>query len=91
MALRTRIRGVALSEVCPCARYYELQAECRILLDGPALRSTALITYANWLLANNNITFVTNTLWPVIELDLDYVATHWNQTTYVSPQMVYLT
>jgi glucoamylase len=50
--------------------------------DGPALRSTALITYANWLLANDNITFVTNTLWPVIELDLDYVVTYWNQSTF---------
>ncbi|KAH9989729.1 glucoamylase [Russula compacta] len=50
--------------------------------DGPALRSTTLITYANWLLANNNITFVTNTLWPVIQLDLDYVATNWNQSTF---------
>ncbi|KAI0270013.1 glucoamylase [Gloeopeniophorella convolvens] len=50
--------------------------------DGPALRSTALITYANWLLDNNNSTFVSNTLWPVIKLDLDYVATFWNQTTF---------
>jgi hypothetical protein len=85
MVVRSRVPGVALSGVCPCTRYHELQAECRVLLDGPALRSTALITYANWLLANDNITFVTNTLWPVIELDLDYVVTYWNQSTYVSP------
>ena len=91
MAAPSRVRGVALSEVCPCTRYYELQAECQILLDGPALRSTALITYANWLLANDNITFVIDSLWPVIELDLDYVVTHWNQTTYVSLQMTHLT
>ncbi|KAH9080399.1 glucoamylase [Lactarius deliciosus] len=50
--------------------------------DGPALRSTALITYANWLLSNGNSTFVTNTLWPVIKLDLDYVSTYWNQSTF---------
>jgi len=50
--------------------------------DGPALRSTALITYANWLLADGNITFVTHTLWPIIQLDLDYVATWWNQSTF---------
>jgi len=50
--------------------------------DGPALRSTAIITYANWLLADNNISYVTNTLWPIIQLDLDYVAMWWNHTTF---------
>ncbi len=52
-----------------------------ILPDGPALRATALITYANWLVANSNKTFVTTTLWPIIKLDLDYVMNLWNQTT----------
>ncbi|ETW81510.1 glycoside hydrolase family 15 protein [Heterobasidion irregulare TC 32-1] len=50
--------------------------------DGPALRSTALIAYANWLLDNSNTTFVTNTLWPVIKLDVDYVANNWNQSGF---------
>ncbi|PAV20912.1 glucoamylase [Pyrrhoderma noxium] len=50
--------------------------------DGPALRATAFITYANWLLANDNTTFVSNTLWPIIKLDLDYVSQNWNQTTF---------
>ncbi|KAH9889962.1 glucoamylase [Cubamyces lactineus] len=50
--------------------------------DGPALRATAIITYANWLLDNNNSTYVTNTLWPIIKLDLDYVANNWNQSTF---------
>jgi len=50
--------------------------------DGPALRSTAMITYANWLLAHHNISYVTRTLWPIIRLDLDYVATWWNHTTF---------
>ena len=49
--------------------------------DGPALRATAIITYANWLLDNNNSTYVVNTLWPIIKLDLDYVASNWNQST----------
>ena len=52
------------------------------ILDGPALRSTAIIAYANWLIANSNTTFVTNTLWPIIKLDLDYVSTFWNQSRY---------
>jgi glucoamylase len=49
--------------------------------DGPALRSITLITYANWLLDNGNKSYVTNTLWPIIKLDLDYVAANWNQST----------
>lgn len=48
--------------------------------DGPALRATAIITYANWLLDNSNSTYVTQTLWPIIKLDLDYVQNNWNQT-----------
>ncbi|TFY76736.1 hypothetical protein EWM64_g7278, partial [Hericium alpestre] len=48
--------------------------------DGPALRATAMITYANWLLDNKNAT--AETLWPIIELDLNYVAADWNQTTF---------
>ncbi|OCB88871.1 glucoamylase [Sanghuangporus baumii] len=52
--------------------------------DGPALRATAIINYANYLLTNDNSTHVTNTLWPVLKLDLDYVAQNWNQTTHVS-------
>jgi len=54
------------------------------LLDGPALRSTALITYANWLLVQGNRSFVEDTMWPVIQRDLDYVATEWNQSTSVN-------
>ncbi|CAL1712389.1 unnamed protein product [Somion occarium] len=50
--------------------------------DGPALRSTAIISYANWLRANGNSSFVANTLWPIIKLDLDYVASNWNQSTF---------
>jgi glucoamylase len=50
--------------------------------DGPALRSTAVITYANWLLADHNTSYVANTLWPIIQLDLDYVAAWWNHTTF---------
>ncbi|KII83020.1 carbohydrate-binding module family 20 protein [Plicaturopsis crispa FD-325 SS-3] len=50
--------------------------------DGPALRSTALITYANWLLDNNNSSFVSKTLWPIIKLDLDYVHDKWNSTSF---------
>ncbi|KAH0831981.1 glycoside hydrolase family 15 protein [Lanmaoa asiatica] len=50
--------------------------------DGPALRSIAIITYANWLVAHANSSYVTDTLWPLIQLDLDYVANNWNQSTF---------
>ncbi|KAH7876779.1 glucoamylase [Lentinula edodes] len=50
--------------------------------DGPALRSNALITWANYLLTEDNTTYVTNTLWPIIQNDLNYVAENWNQSTY---------
>lgn len=50
--------------------------------DGPALRSTALITYANWLIAQSNSTHVVQKLWPVIKLDLDYVANKWNSSGF---------
>ncbi|KAJ4483733.1 glucoamylase [Lentinula aciculospora] len=57
--------------------------------DGPALRSTALITWANYLLSEGNMTYVTNTLWPIIETDLNYVASDWNQSTYDLWEEVY--
>ncbi|KAJ7143544.1 glucoamylase, partial [Mycena crocata] len=50
--------------------------------DGPALRATAMIEYANWLLKNTSVSNVVTNLWPIIKLDLDYVAADWNQTTF---------
>ena len=39
--------------------------------------------YANWLIVNGNTTWVTQNLWPVLKLDLDYVQNNWNRSTYV--------
>ncbi|KAJ7780726.1 glucoamylase [Mycena maculata] len=50
--------------------------------DGPALRATAMIEYANWLIKNTSVSNVVSNLWPIIQLDLDYVAADWNQTTF---------
>ncbi|KIK68980.1 carbohydrate-binding module family 20 protein [Collybiopsis luxurians FD-317 M1] len=50
--------------------------------DGPALRATALITWANYLLSEGNTSYVTDTLWPIISNDLNYVAQNWNQSTF---------
>ncbi|KAF2743043.1 carbohydrate-binding module family 20 protein [Sporormia fimetaria CBS 119925] len=50
--------------------------------DGPPLRATALILYANWLIANGGRTQALNTVWPVISKDLAYTAKYWNQTGF---------
>ncbi|KAF8906144.1 glucoamylase [Mucidula mucida] len=50
--------------------------------DGPALRATAMITYSNWLLSQGNTSYVSDTLWPILQLDLDYVANSWNSTGF---------
>ncbi|KAJ7451616.1 glucoamylase [Mycena latifolia] len=54
----------------------------RLQRDGPALRATAMIAYANWLLKNTTESNVVTNLWPTIKLDLDYVAANWNQTEF---------
>ncbi|CAK5276164.1 unnamed protein product [Mycena citricolor] len=58
------------------------QTPSRPQRDGPALRATSIIEYANWVLKNTSASNVLSTLWPIIKLDLDYVAADWNQTTF---------
>ena len=55
-------------------------------VDGPALRASAMIQYAEWLLNNGNSTYVERLLWPAIQLDLDYVATYWRESTSANPR-----
>lgn len=52
------------------------------LLDGPALRAITLMLYADWLIADSNMSFVNSDIWPVLKLDLDYTMNTWNQTGY---------
>ncbi|KAK0195794.1 glucoamylase [Armillaria mellea] len=40
---------------------------------GPAIRAISMITWANYHLSQNNISYVENVLWPSIKLDLDYI------------------
>ena len=58
-------------------------------LDGPALRATALMSYADWLMDNSNSSFVNSNIWPVVKLDLDYTANYWNQSTFDLWEEVY--
>ncbi|CAE6414958.1 unnamed protein product [Rhizoctonia solani] len=53
--------------------------------DNAAIRSSSMIDFANGLLARNGRTgrqYVEKTIWPIIVLDLDYVAYHWNVTGF---------
>jgi glucoamylase len=53
--------------------------------DGPALRATALITYARWLLStgdDSDANEVKEKVWPVVQNDLNFVAQYWNSTGF---------
>jgi glucoamylase len=53
--------------------------------DGPALRATALITYARWLLSTRSkedAAEARDKVWPVVQNDLTYVAQYWNDTGF---------
>jgi glucoamylase len=67
---------------CALRRHFERWDGVDFTPDGPALRATAIITYANWLIANGNTSHVTTFLWPMLQLDLNYVSEEWNQTTF---------
>lgn len=64
--------GVVLSAM---VRYFRILDSTRLELysntlqiKGPATRGTALITFANYLIAQGNTTYPTNTIWPVSTL-----------------------
>jgi len=40
-----------------------------------------IIAYAHFFVKNDDVLFVNETLWPILQLDLDYVAETWNRTT----------
>lgn len=46
--------------------------------DGPALRTITIVNYAFVKLASGNVTFA-KSLWPSIQLDMQYVTENWNQ------------
>jgi len=57
----------------------------RPMIDGPPLRALVLIKYAEWLLLpeQHNGTWVADVLWPAINLDLQWISQHWNESSYV--------
>ncbi|OJD26724.1 hypothetical protein ACJ73_01894 [Blastomyces percursus] len=50
--------------------------------DGPALRATAMISYARWLVANGHAETVKTIVWPVVQNDLSYVAQFWSSSGF---------
>ena len=50
--------------------------------DGPALRASALITYGNYLIAQDKKALALSNVWPIVQNDLAYVAQYWNQTGF---------
>jgi glucoamylase len=51
--------------------------------DGPPFRAAVLLKYAEWLSKpeQKNGTWVADNLWPKINLDLQWIASHWNQSS----------
>ena len=51
--------------------------------DGPPFRAEILLKYAEWLIKaeQNNGTWVADVLWPVINLDLQWISSHWNESS----------
>ncbi|VDB84180.1 unnamed protein product [Peniophora sp. CBMAI 1063] len=53
--------------------------------DGPPFRGGIMMKYAHWLLepeAKNSSAWVAQNLWPAINLDLKWISTHWNSSSY---------
>ncbi|KAL1969255.1 hypothetical protein VTN77DRAFT_9447 [Rasamsonia byssochlamydoides] len=50
--------------------------------DGPALRATALIAYANYLIDNGESSTADEIIWPIVQNDLSYITQYWNSTTF---------
>ncbi|KAL2007730.1 hypothetical protein VTN00DRAFT_7712 [Thermoascus crustaceus] len=50
--------------------------------DGPALRATAMIAYAKWLIANGQASTADSIIWPIIQNDLSYVTQYWNSSGF---------
>ncbi|KAI9451528.1 Six-hairpin glycosidase-like protein [Russula earlei] len=52
--------------------------------DGPPFRASVLLDYAEWLIQpeQDNGTWVADVLWPKLNLDLQWIASHWNLSSY---------
>jgi glucoamylase len=62
---------------------FVLAHSLKVVIDGPPFRASNLIKYAEWLLKpeQKNGTWVADVLWPVINLDLQWISSHWNESS----------
>ena len=53
--------------------------------DSAPFRASVLLKYADWLTEpeQNNGTWAANVLWPAINLDLQWISLHWNESSFV--------
>ncbi|KAI0046328.1 glycoside hydrolase family 15 protein [Auriscalpium vulgare] len=65
----TYITDLAYRPGAPCA-------------DNPPFRANILIKYAEWLITQNNGSWVADNLWPAINLDLQWISNHWNESSW---------
>ncbi|KAI9438261.1 Six-hairpin glycosidase-like protein [Lactarius indigo] len=52
--------------------------------DSAPLRASVLLKYVDWLTEpkQNNGTWAADVLWPAINLDLQWISLHWNESSY---------
>jgi len=58
--------------------------------DSAPFRASVLLKYADWLTEpeQKNGTWAADVLWPAINLDLQWVSLHWNESSYVDQLLV---
>ncbi len=86
-----RIPQVVLGPLSPVRyHWYQLASDPFNRTDSAPLRASVLIKYADWLTETkqNNGTWAADVLWPAINLDLQWIAVHWNESTYVDRLLV---
>ena len=69
---------------------YRLVSDSFNRTDTAPLRASVLLKYGNWLTEpeQNNGTWAADVLWPAINLDLQWISVHWNESTYVDQLLV---
>ena len=70
--------------------WYRLVSASFNRTDSAPLRASVLLKYADWLTEpdQNNGTWAADVLWPAINLDLQWVSLHWNESSYVDQLLV---
>jgi glucoamylase len=74
---------VPLPQVCDFQCFERAFLVLSVATDGPPFRVDVLLKYAEWLIqpGQKNGTWVQDVLWPVINLDLQWISSHWNESS----------